>query len=159
MELTTMERVKLLETLPKQEDILSLKILRKLKETLSFSEEELSHFDCSYEYACQWRRTDKDGKMERCTNKGFFKEQPNKEQPTCGVHNEKMAQTGQMTFFVPPEYQMKTKEIYMGAKALSIASSGLKRLNDSKHLTEEHVSLYEKFFPPEEEDAVPDSKA
>lgn len=147
MKLATMERVKLLETLPPQGDILSLKILRKLRETLSFSEEELKHFDCSYEYMCTFREIDKDGKQERCINKGFFKEQP-----TCGKHNKLMERTGQMTFYVPPEFQVLEKDIYMGAKAREIVTNALKRLNDQKILTEAHVSLYEKFFPPEEEE-------
>lgn len=147
MKLDTMERVKLLETLPEKEDILTLKILRKLRESLSFTEEELKNFDVSYEYVCTFRATDGDGKMERCTNKGLFKEMP-----TCGKHQKKMEKTGNMAFVVPPEYQKVEKDIYMGAKALEIASNALKLLNSNKLLTEGHVSLYEKFFPPDEEE-------
>lgn len=148
MKLDTMERVKLLEALPSQGDILNLKILRKLRETLSFSEEELKNFDITREYSCPFRQADNDGKMERCDNKGFFVEQP-----TCGKHDLTMEATGQMTFFVPPEFQVLEKDVYMGAKALELVNTSLKKLNDQKQLTEAHVSLYEKFFPPEEEEA------
>ncbi len=147
MKLTIAERIKLLEALPPQGDILTLKILRKLRETLSFSEQELKSFDISREYVCDFSMTDKVGKMEKCTNKGFFKEQP-----TCGVHEVKMVETGQMSFFVPPEVMVLEKDIYMGAKALELSSGSLKKLNDQKLLTEAHVSLYEKFFPPDEEE-------
>ncbi len=40
MELTVKERIILLNILPAEGDILSLRIVRKLRETLSFSEEE-----------------------------------------------------------------------------------------------------------------------
>ena len=40
MELTVMDRLMLLQVLPKEGDFLSLRILRELKEELSFTEEE-----------------------------------------------------------------------------------------------------------------------
>ena len=147
MKLTTMERVKLLETLPPTGDILSLKILRKLRETLSFSEEELKKFEARHEYMCPFQEKDKEGKITACNNKGFFLEQP-----TCGKHNVAMQATGVMNIFIPPESVNLEKEIHLGTKAHGIASNALKRLNDTKQLTEAHVSLYEKFFPPEEEE-------
>ena len=147
MKLTILERTQLLEALPPQGDILTLKILRKLRETLSFSEEELKAFDSRHEYMCPYRGEDKDGQRLTCENKGFFTEQP-----TCGKHDLLMQPTGQMNLFIPPESLGLEKEIHLGTKANEIASSALKRLNDSKKLTENHVSLYEKFFPPEEEE-------
>lgn len=153
MKLTILERMKLLEALPEKSDILTIKILRKLRETLSFSEEELKAFGTRLGYACPYRG-EADGKREACENKGFFAEQP-----TCGKHDLLMVATGQTNVFIPPESVNIEKEIHLGTKAREIASTALKRLNDQKQLTEEHVSLYEKFFPPEEEDAVQDSKA
>ena len=147
MKLKLLERVKLLEALPKQEDILTIKILRKMKETLSFSEEELKSFDVSYEYGCPFRSTDSNGKMEICLNKGLFREQP-----TCGKHDLAMVQTGIMNVIIPPESQDIEKEIHLGTKALAIASDALKRLNSSKLITEAHESLWDKFFPPDEEE-------
>ena len=147
MKLTILERTKLLEALPEKEDILSIKILRKLRETLSFSEEELKAFEARHEYMCPYRGEDKDGQRLTCENKGFFMEQP-----TCGKHELLMQPTGQMNLFVPPESLGLEKEIHLGTKAHVIASAALKRLNDSKQLTEAHESLYDKFFPPDEEE-------
>lgn len=146
MELTIIERLKLLEVLPKEGDLLTLKILRKLRESLSFSEDELTAFDTVYEYACPYRSISKEGKAESCSNRGFFKEQPE-----CSKHKILMLKTGQMNLMIPPDALSKTKEIHMGAQATTIASNAIKRLNDNKQLTEAHMSLYEKFFPPEEE--------
>ena len=96
MKLTIFERTRLLGILPPQGDILTLKILRKLRESLSFSEEELKTFSVSYEYMCPFSDEDKDGKMEGCTNSGFFKGQP-----TCGKHDLLMQPTGQMQIHIP----------------------------------------------------------
>jgi len=147
MKLTILERTQLLQALPPQGDILTLKILRKLRETLSFSEEELKTFDTRKEYACPFTGNDAAGKREICDNKGFFVSEP-----TCGKHEIKMIATGQMSLFIPPESLSLEKEIHLGAKAREIASNALKKLNETKQLTEAHVSLYEKFFPPEEEE-------
>lgn len=147
MKLTILERTQLLGALPEKEDILTIKILRKLRETLSFSEEELKSFEARNEYMCPYRGEDADGKRLTCDNKGFFLEQP-----TCGKHDIAMIPTGQMNLFIPPESVNLEKEIHLGTKAHGIASAALKRLNDTKQLTEAHVSLYEKFFPPEEEE-------
>ena len=140
MKLAILERVKLLEVLPKEGDILTLKILRKLRESLSFSEAELKTFDTTYEYICPFR-----DKLVRCTNNGYFPKQP-----TCADHNILMEQTGQMNLKIPPEALVAEKEVYMGPQAQKIASNALERLNNSGMLTEAHISLYEKFFPPEE---------
>jgi len=55
-----------------------------------------------------------------------------------------------MNLVIPPEALAVEKEVHMGAQALTIACNALKRLNDNKHLTEAHISLYEKFYPPED---------
>ena len=144
MELNIMERLKLLEALPPQGDLLTLKILRKLREALSFSEEELKTFGATHEFVCPYRG-EENGKMVKCDNKGYFIAPP-----TCGKHNIPMLPTGQMNLMIPPEALTKSKEIHMGTQALTIASNTMKRLNDSGQLTEAHISLYEKFFPPEE---------
>jgi len=144
MELDIMERVKLLEALPSEGDLLTLKILRKLRESLSFSEAELKTFGATHEYMCP-NRGEEDGKMVKCDNKGFFPVQP-----TCVEHDTLMLPTGQINLVVPPEALALKKEIHMGPQALGVASNTLKRLNNSGRLTEAHVSLYEKFFPPED---------
>lgn len=147
MELTITERIKLLEVLPVQEDILTIKILRKLKETLSFSEEELELFGAVYEFACPYRGEDAGGRMTVCGNSGYFPKQP-----TCPDHNELMAPTGQMHITIPPEIIGKVKDIHLGNKAFEICKMALKRLSDSKQLTESHESIYDKFLPQEEDE-------
>ena len=134
MELTIVERLKLVEILPTQENILTLKIVRKLRETLSFSEEDLKLMDVKYEYMCP---------TEGCGNKGLFPTAPK-----CGECDALMVQTGQISMNLSPELQAKTKEIHMGPQAMTIASDALKRANEAKQLTDAHISLYEKFFPP-----------
>ena len=44
MELTVWERFKLLQILPERGDYLTLKIVRKMRESLSFSEEEMETY-------------------------------------------------------------------------------------------------------------------
>jgi len=144
MELDIMERVKLLEVLPSEGDLITLKILRKLRETLSFSEAELKTFDTAREYMCP-HRSEETGRLVKCDNKGFFIEQP-----TCSRHDELMLPTGQMNLHIPPSALAITKEIHMGTQAFNIVSTTLKQLNNSGRLTEAHVSLYEKFYPPED---------
>jgi len=142
MELTTIERMKLLEVLPPQGDILTLKVVRKLRETLSYSEEELKLMGVRYEFACP---------KEGCGNKGFWPTAPK-----CGECSTLMVPTGQLNIQLTPELQTKTKEIHMGPQAMTIASDALRRASEAKQLTEAHISLYEKFFPPEET-AIPEA--
>jgi len=144
MELTTVERLKLLESLPQEENILTLKILRKLRETLSFTEDELKLIGALNEYACQ-SYDEVDGIPVRCKNSGYWPTAPK-----CADHDVLMVPTGNSHFDLSPEMQVKVKEIHMGPQALVLASEALKRLNENKRLTEAHISLYEKFFPPEE---------
>ena len=136
MELTSMERLKLVEILPPQGDILTLKIVRKLRETLSFTEEELKSMGVRYEYVCP---------EDKCENKLVMPTAPR-----CGEHDVLMIPTGQLSMSLTPEMQTKTKEIHMGPQAMVIASEALKRADGDKQLTVAHISLYDKFFPPEE---------
>ena len=142
MELTTVERLKLLEILPPEGDILTLKILRKLRETLSFTEDELESIGARSEYACPFRG-EVDGVLTRCENSGFFPVAPK-----CAEHDILMVPTGQTTMSLTPEVQTKVKEVHMGPQAMGLASEALRRLNENKQLTEVHISLYDKFFPP-----------
>lgn len=142
MELTTVERIKLLEILPPQGDILTLKIVRKLRETLSFNEDELKLLGTKYEFVCPFQ--DKvDGEPTSCKNKGFWPIAPK-----CAEHDILMVKTGQLNFHFTPEMQAKMKEIHMGLQAITIVSDTLKRANETKQLTDTHISLYDKFFPP-----------
>jgi len=152
MELTILERIKLLEVLPPQGDLLTLKIVRKLRESLSLNEAELKYVGVTLEYACPHTDVVKgEGEapptVEKCNNRGFFNEPP-----TCGKHDVEMLPTGQSRITIPNAMMGQVKEIHMGGKALEIASNALQRfVKDNEQLTEVHLNLYEKFFPPEDE--------
>ncbi len=136
MELTLEERMNLMKILPPQGDILTLKIVRKLRESVSFSEEELGLMNVKYEFACL---------ATGCSNKVILPVATE-----CPDHNTLMVATGQMSFAIPPDMQTLVKDIHMGPQALIIATDALKRADEAKQLTDAHISLYEKFFPPEE---------
>ncbi len=138
MELTIQERMNLANILPPQGDILTLKIVRKLRETLSFSEEELGTMNVRYEFVCL---------AEGCNNKVILPAATE-----CPEHNTLMIATGQMNFVIPPEIQAKTKEIHVGPQALIIINDSLKRANEAKKLTATDISHYEKFFPYEQKE-------
>ena len=44
------------------------------------------------------------------------------------------------------------KDVFMGAEAIKLAEIPLKRMEDTGKLTEAYTSLYDKFFPPREEE-------
>ena len=142
MKLTPIERIKALEILPDHGTIFNLKIVRKLKESLSFSEAELKMASIKNEYQCPHREGDVG---QRCGNKGFFSEAPK-----CGIHNIIMELTGKLNFTFSPEFANSDKEIHMGPEALSLVSNSLKAMDANGALTEAHISLYEKFFVSEE---------
>jgi hypothetical protein len=133
-----------LKLLPSQGDIITLKILRKFREALSFTEEELKYFNTRYEYVCQSMNTDESGKTIPCGNKGFFPEPP-----ICAEHDVPMEATGQFNVTITPDMEKTEKEIHMGTQAFTIASNAIKKSNDNKKLTEDMIGLYDKFFPPE----------
>lgn len=100
MELAVFERLILLNILPKEGDFTTLKIMRKLKEDLSFSEEEHKNLGIKIEDGMVRWKSEADS----------------------------------------------LKEVNIGEKAHDIISEILKELNNKKKLTEEHMSLYEKFI-------------
>ncbi len=139
MELTIVERLKLVEMLPESENIITLKISRKLRESLSFSEAEIKLMDARYEFKCV---------EQGCENGGLFPTAPK-----CGEHDVLMRPTGRLNMNLAPEIQGKIKDVHMGPQALVMVCDVLKCANESKKLTEAHISLYDKFFPPVVEEA------
>jgi len=100
MELNVLERLVLLSILPKEADFTTVKIIRKLKEDLSFSEEEHKALQFVQDGGnVNWQ---KDGDIP--------------------------------------------KDIKIGEKATDAIVEALKKLNTDKKLTEQHLSLYEKFI-------------
>ena len=128
MKLTFEERMTLSGVLPPQGDFLTLKIIRKLKESLSPTEEEWTKVDPRDEYKCsKCEQTMYDNPISA---------------PKCVECDVDMGKTGMRVW--RPENDA-IKDIYLGAKAKEICVAVLKRLNDEQLLTEGHMSLYEKF--------------
>ena len=100
MILTVRERIILLSVLPAQGDFTTLKIVRKLREDLSFNEEEHK--------ALQFKTVE-----------------------------------GGMQWIQQAE---KDADINVGEKATDVVKETLKKLNDEKKLTMDHMGLYEKFM-------------
>lgn len=100
MQLGVFDRLILLNVLPKEGDFTTIKIVRTLREELSFSEEEHKalEFDFGAEGQVKWKQ-DAD----------------------------------------------KPKEVEIGEKATDLIVETMKKLSSDKKLTEQHLSLYEKF--------------
>ncbi|MDD5510903.1 MAG: hypothetical protein PHI12_08835 [Dehalococcoidales bacterium] len=99
MQLGVFDRLILLNILPKEGDFTTLKIIRKLREDLSFTEDEHKALNFVQE-------------------EGNIKWQTEADIP---------------------------KEILIGEKATDIIVEVLKKLDKDKKLTDQHVSVYEKF--------------
>jgi len=100
-ELTVLERLVLLNILPKEGDFTTIKLMRKLRESLSFDEEELKKIE--------------------------------------------FVQEGEQTRWNEEASKSMLKPIQIGEKMTDIVHDALKKLNDEKKLTNEHLTLYEKF--------------
>ena len=104
MELSVHDRLLLLNLLPKEGDLTSIRIVRQLRESLSFSEED---------------------------HKTLHMEQFEDEQ------------THQMMLRWNQEFP--AKEVSIGPKAQLLIGDQLKALDSAKKLTEEFLSLYDRF--------------
>jgi len=99
MLLKVLDRLTLLGLLPEKGDFLTLKIVRKLREDLSFSEDEIQ-------------------------NLGIRQEEER-------IYWDQFADNG--------------KDVQIGEKATDIIVDSLKKLNEQKQLTPQHMNLYESF--------------
>jgi len=104
-ELSVVERLVLLNILPKEGDFTTIKLMRKLRESLSFDEDE--HKKLNFV---------QDGDQVRWNQEA-----------------------------------LTDKYIQIGEKQSDIIHDALKKLNDEKKLTSDHLSLYEKFVVNREE--------
>ncbi len=140
--LNILERLKLLEILPSEGNYATLKIMRKLRETLSLSEEEFKKVTIQYEYSCpQVIKNNSGDVVSICGNRGFFP--PN---PKCAIHNTPMTPTGQMRFMNTASLFEIVKEIYLGDEACANIKTALKALSDTNKLRADQENLYDKFF-------------
>lgn len=105
--LTVLERLVLLNVLPKEGNFTTIKLLRKLRENLSFDEAE---------------------------NKAL-----------------NFVQDGDQVTWDVDEAAKITRHIQIGEKMTDLIHDALKKLNDEKKLTDQHLSLYERFVANREE--------
>jgi len=128
MKLTVMERLILMAILPGQGDYTTLKLVRKLRESLSFSESEHKELDFQTQQKCP-----------KCEN-SVFSEVP-VQCEGCGIP---MQSTSFMKW--NPKANL-VKDVHMGDKTKEIITSTLKRLDEQKQLTQQTASIYERFIP------------
>ena len=137
IKLTIVERLKLLECLPKEGTFADLKILRKLKETLSFDEAEHKEFGIELVWECP-----------DCKNRVA-----STTQPKCSEHDEAVLMTPTTVLTWKPEASVIEKEVFLGSRAKELTGDALKKLDNASKLTESHISIYEKFVAPAKKDA------
>lgn len=133
MKLLVPERIILQGILPKEGDFITLKLVRKLREALSFSEEEIKLLGFTYEFSCP-----------KCKQVIFSPAPLN-----CGTCNVAMVVGGNIRW---KQENDPSKDVYMGSKAKELCVSALKELDQKKKLTEQFMELFEKFIPSESEE-------
>ncbi len=127
MKLTTAERLALQGILPEQGDFISLKLVRKLREALSFSEAEIQALSFLYEIKCP-----------KC---GAKISSPSGVK--CALCDVEMTATGSIRWNASKE---PNKDVFMGKAAEKLCKEAIEKLSTAKKLTEQHMSLYEKFI-------------
>ena len=145
--LTMAERFVLLNNIPREGDLVTFKILRKLRETLSPSEKELKEYDFKDSFKCPNREYDEKGKAFQCE----VEVEPAKSAPKCSIHDVYMQPTGHVSW--SPEKWNVEKEIWFGAKANQIIVDALKKVSEEdKKINDDIIAgLHEKFVVGEEE--------
>jgi hypothetical protein len=134
MKLAVYERLTLQNILPREGDFVTLKLVRKLREALAFNEKEIAEINFKNHWKCP-----------KCPNTEISAEVP--KCPNCNVY---MKLIGQVTW---DEDKAKDviKDVHMGDTMLALCKTTLKKLSDEQKLTEQHMSLYQKFVEAEEE--------
>jgi hypothetical protein len=133
MKLDVFERILLQNILPREGDYITLKLVRKLREALSFSEKENDTLHFKYHWRCP-----KCSKVELLPEVGKC--------PDCDIY---MVSDGKVTW---DEKDEVVKDVHMGDKMLALCTTTLKKLSDDGRMEEQHMSLYEKFVKGDEED-------
>lgn len=128
MKLAVFERIVLQNILPQEGDFITLKLVRKLREALAFSEKEIAEINFRNHWKCpKCQKAEVSSEMPKC--------------PECDLY---MQLAGQVTWD-DEKAKKVVKDVFMGAKMLSLCESTLKKLGDEKKLTDQHFSLYAKF--------------
>lgn len=134
MKLDVFERLVLLNLMPQEGDFVTLKLVRKLREALSFSEKEIADVDFKNHWRCpKCDKVELSALVVKC--------------PDCGIY---MKPAGAVNW---DEEKAKgaVKDVHMGDTMLALCKTTLTKLSDEKKLTEQHMSLYEKFCEGKEE--------
>jgi len=135
MKLTVLERIMLQEILPKEGDFISLKLVRKLREALAFSEKEIAEIAFRTHWKCpKCQKVELSTEVIECED--------------CKIY---MRPSGEVTWDNDKAKKI-VKDVFMGAKMLALCESTLKKLSDESKLTEQHMSLYAKFVEGADED-------
>ena len=128
MKLLVHERLLLLNILPQEGSFVTLKLLRKLRETLSFNEKEIAEINFKNHWRCpECKGVELSAQVIKCQ--------------TCGIP---MLPAGQVTWDEEKALDI-VKDIHMGRSMEELCAATLRQLSDSNKLTELHMSLYEKF--------------
>ena len=129
MNLTVLERLTLQGILPQEGDFIVLKLVRKLRESLSFTEKEITDIDFKHHWRCpSCSKVELSPFEVKC--------------PDCKIY---MIPTGQISWDEEKAQNM-IKDVHMGDNMHALCATTLKKLSDSQKLTERHISLYEKFI-------------
>ena len=134
------ERFVLLNNLPQQGDLVTFKILRKLRETLGPTEKEIKDYEFKNSFRCPHKEYDEKGKAFQCEV-----EEIAESSPKCPIHNEIMQPTGRVSW--NPEKWNVEKEIWFGAKANQIIVDALKKVSEEDKKVNDDIiaNLIEKF--------------
>lgn len=142
------ERFILLNALPIQGDLVTFKILRKLRETLSPSEAEIKEYGFKNSYRCPHRDYDEKGKAFQCE----VDVEASETQPKCHIHDIFMQPSGRVSW--NPDKWNTEKEIWFGQTANKIIVEALKKLSEEDKKIDSDViaGLCDKFVGSEEEE-------
>lgn len=135
MQLTVFERLVLQSILPQEGDFITLKLVRKLKESLAFSEKEIAEIDFKNHWKCpKCDKVELSAQVIKCQD--------------CGIY---MQPAGQVTWDETKAVNV-VKDVHLGRAMHEFCRSALQKLSEEKKLTEQHFSLYTKFVEVEEDD-------
>lgn len=145
MELKVAERLMLLNLLPKEGDIVTLRVIRDAQQAIGLTEEELEALEIhSPEQGicqnpdCKFRWDLPEGAKETGAC------------PRCGSKD--VAQGRDAGRLIWKGEADVPKEIPIGKKALQVIVDALKEASDNKALNLQQLALYEKFVPPVEDE-------
>lgn len=134
MKLNVLERLILLNTDLNPRNITTVKLIRKLNESLSFNEEEHKILNFRNRYRCP-----------KCDN-AVSSPVPVK----CGDCDVYMEDASSVVWSPEGDSEVGEKEIHMGEMVTSVIVAALRKLNDEKDLVGSYESLWDKFIGDEE---------